>query len=560
MAKIFISYRRSDSKAATRRIHAAFERAFGKGSTFIDADIGVGDWLRQVMDALGASDVCVVVIGPDWLTVTDADTGEKRLFQLDDIVRREVELGLLRPLLVTILLDGTPMPTLAQLPRSLRRLIDNQAFSVRTDAADFEADIARVIGAIKGQIRGPLRRWLPIAVGVAVVAAAAFGLVTLLNPGGGLTPTPTATDVALLPTDTPAPPLDTPTVPVVLPQPTDTPPPAPTNGTLRASDELATLIAADTQATQTAIVRRPTETAQALFRAQTETAQAIINAAETSARATLLARSFTPTFTPSHTLTPSRTFTPTHTPTATTDPLLALALRFAGTLNDDWTPVTREFDGVPMALVPVGCFRMGSDTYSVEQPVHDQCITEPFWIDVTEVTQADFERQGGVKANANGFDGDAKPVEQITWVEARDFCARRGMRLPTEAEWEFAARGVESLSYPWGNTFVEANAVFSGNSGNQTAAVGSRPGGASWVGALDLSGNVWEWVLSEYRGYPYTPDDGRENISSNENRVVRGGSFGNASDDLRAANRYDRNPTNADVSIGFRCALSARTQ
>jgi formylglycine-generating enzyme required for sulfatase activity len=237
------------------------------------------------------------------------------------------------------------------------------------------------------------------------------------------------------------------------------------------------------------------------------------------------------------------------------------------TRNADWAPVTQDFDGVTMVLVPVGCFDMGDDpeSYNGENqgvPAGErQCFEQPFWLDLTEVTQADFERLGGQKANPNAFDGEQRPVESITWFEARDFCALRGMRLPTEREWEYAARGPDNRIYPWGNDWNPESAVWSGNSEGQTATVGSRPAGVSWVGALDMSGNVSEWVSSLYQDYPYVPDDGREadtDNSTNVRRVLRGGSWNYAlTSPLRAPARVWGTPNFQDGDVGFRCARSS---
>ncbi len=194
-------------------------------------------------------------------------------------------------------------------------------------------------------------------------------------------------------------------------------------------------------------------------------------------------------------------------PTAVTENVvLQLAIVGVNT-NSEWQPYSQVFDGIEMVLVPAGCFMMGSeDGHRNESPSHEQCFDEPFWIDRTEVTQADFERLDGQKFT-NDSTASESPVSQIQWIEARAFCELRQMRLPTEREWEYAARGPDSLSYPWGNDFVADNVVFENTQPEQPTEVGSRPGGVSWVGALGLSGNVAEWTNSRFDQhffpYPY---------------------------------------------------------
>jgi formylglycine-generating enzyme required for sulfatase activity len=221
------------------------------------------------------------------------------------------------------------------------------------------------------------------------------------------------------------------------------------------------------------------------------------------------------------------------------------------------------FDGVTMVLVPAGCFQMGSENGdSNERPVHEVCFAEPFWLDKFEVTQADFERLGGVKERANGFDGDNRPVENITWFEAEAFCReRRGGRLPSEAEWEYAARGPLNWEYPWDDFFIQGLAVYTRNSNHQTAEVGEgiRTAGASWVGAHDMVGNVWEWTASVYVGYPYPTDGSREVDTGSRTdvlRVLRGGSWFDTQVFLRAAYRNDYTPDDWGYNLGVRCARS----
>lgn len=220
--------------------------------------------------------------------------------------------------------------------------------------------------------------------------------------------------------------------------------------------------------------------------------------------------------------------------------------------NTDWIPLENSFDEVTMVLVPVGCFMMGEDGAGGEQ-----CFEDPFWIDKTEVTQADFIRLAGVKKEFNAFIGNERPVEQITWFEANNFCKLRNGRLPTEAEWEYVVRGVESWIYPWGNAWNGNLIIWRRDNERGTADVASRIDNASWVGALDMIGNVWEWTSSLYEDYPYNLLDGRERNTgdiTNVHRVLRGGSRNNYNPDyLRSTVRSWFVPDYWSSNLGFRC-------
>ena len=150
------------------------------------------------------------------------------------------------------------------------------------------------------------------------------------------------------------------------------------------------------------------------------------------------------------------------------------------------------------------------------------------------------------------------PVVNVSWPEAAAFCAWTGLALPTEAQWEKAARGTDGRRYPWGEADPTARLCVYGQflRHGATAPVGSCPLGVSPYGALDMAGNVWEWTSSLNAPYPYQVDDGREDPGTLGLRVLRGGAWTSVPNSAYAAARdYPRDGVEGN-SIGFRCVTS----
>jgi formylglycine-generating enzyme required for sulfatase activity len=210
--------------------------------------------------------------------------------------------------------------------------------------------------------------------------------------------------------------------------------------------------------------------------------------------------------------------------------------------------------GLTFVWIEAGTFRMGcsqgdSECTDTEKPAHTVTITKGFWIGQTPVTQAAYSKG---QSNPSTFPGDQLPVEQISWVAARGYCEALGMRLPTEAEWEFAARGGGTTAR-YGAP--DAIAWHSANSNNQTHPVAQKqPNG---YGLYDMLGDVREWVADWYA--PYTPESatdpkGPPNGGPRDGRVLRGSSWLDAATYVRLSSRDRSEPAEHDSTGGFRCA------
>jgi formylglycine-generating enzyme required for sulfatase activity len=212
-----------------------------------------------------------------------------------------------------------------------------------------------------------------------------------------------------------------------------------------------------------------------------------------------------------------------------------------------------------MALIPAGEFWMGSENgNSDEQPVH-KVYLNAFYMDIYETTNALYEKcvQAKVcKPLVSSGQAD-HPVINVTWDQARTFCEWRNARLPTEAEWEKAARGgLEGKLYPWGGESPDCQrANFRGCVGD-TSQAGSYP--ANGYGLFDMAGNVWEWVADWYGAnyYASSPSEKPAGPDSGDSRVVRGGSWYVSANVVRSAVRYAYAPADRSSNLGFRCSRS----
>jgi formylglycine-generating enzyme required for sulfatase activity len=211
-------------------------------------------------------------------------------------------------------------------------------------------------------------------------------------------------------------------------------------------------------------------------------------------------------------------------------------------------------DGLTYVWIPPGTFMMGcslgdSQCGSSEKPLHQVTITKGFWIGQTEVTQTAYERVKG--SNPSHFKGGLFPVESISWDEARAYCQAVGMRLPTEAEWEYAARGRHMVSR---SRTLDRVAWYEKNSGLTTHEVGLRA--ANGYGLYDMLGNVWEWVEDWYNQSYYTSRQASDpkGPSTGQYRVLRGGSWVDYSEVMRVSVRLRDDPGSRSDDVGVRCA------
>ena len=220
---------------------------------------------------------------------------------------------------------------------------------------------------------------------------------------------------------------------------------------------------------------------------------------------------------------------------------------------------------IEMVLVPPGSYQMGCTPSAQfgcsndESPVRTVTLTNAIYVSRFEVTQSQWQARMGT--NPSFFQGSSypdaanRPVEQVSWELAQGFLAATGMRLLTEAEWEYACRAGTTTAFS--NNSSDGNTVgtiawFATNSGNQTKAVGTKAGNR--FGLHDMHGNVWEWVSDWYGTYPSACQANPTGPASGTNRVVRGGAWSASTDFLRSSDRIFGGVTSSSSAVGFRVA------
>ena len=223
----------------------------------------------------------------------------------------------------------------------------------------------------------------------------------------------------------------------------------------------------------------------------------------------------------------------------------------------------------PTCTVPAGPFLMGSDkqrdaqAQDNEMPQHAVTL-EAFEIGAYPLTVAEYTcfveaTNRTAPQNRSSQQHPDRPVVHVSWNDVLAYTrwlaqvTGEGWRLPTEAEWEKAARGIDGRIYPWGDRWDDTcTNTYDGVVYKMTTPVGSYPGGVSPYGAFDMAGNTWEWTSTKYASHPYLARDGREDLSDQTSKVLRGGSWSLRSQYARAASRLSYLPSNSFNALGAR--------
>ncbi|MBM3947577.1 MAG: formylglycine-generating enzyme family protein, partial [SAR202 cluster bacterium] len=225
-------------------------------------------------------------------------------------------------------------------------------------------------------------------------------------------------------------------------------------------------------------------------------------------------------------------------------------------------------DGATLVWVPPGQFRMGDNAspFQLDKPEHQVGLSTGVWLYKYPVTNTQYLRF--LEANPehprplfwdeSKFNHPEQPVCGVSWHDAQEYCRWAGVRLPTEAEWEYAARGPEGRRYPWGDAAptMDLAVYYQEGRTNRSGRVGRRPAGASWCGAEQMAGNVWEWCEDTYQ--PYVAGETVDPLPATGEgpRVVRGGAWNFPPLSTLSSNRHANGPNARANNIGFRPAVN----
>lgn len=244
--------------------------------------------------------------------------------------------------------------------------------------------------------------------------------------------------------------------------------------------------------------------------------------------------------------------------------ILLLAGLFGGCSLALGIPETRQTED--MITIPAGWFTMGQDNDRRANRPQRQIYLDAFAIDRTEVTNAAYGQYLATTEYQpdRGWDLDVEtergqePVTGLLWHEADAYCRWMGKRLPTEAEWEKAARGTDARIYPWGDTWDSSKANTADRAQGNVLLVGSFPAGASPYGVLDMCGNAAEWVNDYFTFdyYTYGPDHNHQGPQQVLDHSLRGGSFADPAEFTTTFFRNSSHSVLPNVRVGFRCAIS----
>jgi len=503
---IFISYRRVDSEGYAGRVYDRLRGCFGNDRVFMDVtDIHVGEnFADAINQAIGSCRVVIVLIGSSWSSITD-EMGRKRLDDPHDFVRAEVQAALDRNvLIIPVLVNGSKMPKTEDLPYELRSLTSFKAIEIRHRR--FDSDFDRLVVELEhllGEqidkdpktLDGKFARRLLIFAGLVLVPLL-VGIFILLGWLGNN----------------------------------------------------STILIGSTQSIDN--TKKTSVIAEKINPTDTQTPYLLT---ETPTEEPTATPSFSPTFSP------TRTLTPTPAPSST-----------------DASLRTQIIDplGAKMALVPQGPFTMGINDQEpwniISHPARSVGL-DMFYVDLYEVSNDLYAKcvfagvcrkpsKTGSKMRLSYFGNPEfanHPVVYVSWQDAQTFCSWRGGRLPTEAEWEKAARGDTQFSYPWGEDSIDcqhANFWPVDACNGDTTPIDSLTTGASPYGVLNMSGNVQEWVNDWFQAYPGgDPNATREYGISH--RVIRGGAYFDAPLNIRTTTREGLNPDLTLSYVGFRCVI-----